>query len=192
MQASADKCKVGICALEQAIAKLQHEVVLAEAKVREAAAAMRQAEQAEKAASDEAKAAALLHKLKAEVAAQREAEVFRKIREDFDAACKAYKDAIGSAGTDGPSDAPPAGKAGVPAETGKVDRNGQSRSGTVRRGRVDVPNVDQPPVSAWPVAAFDGFDGRLALAWTPIRRAMGSIEILGGTADSAPVKDGKN
>jgi regulation of enolase protein 1 (concanavalin A-like superfamily) len=91
---------LSITALEQAIAKLQHDVALAEAKAQEAAAAVREAEQAEKAASGETKTAALLRKLRAEVAAQREADVLREIRQDFQTACRAYQAAIAAVGTE--------------------------------------------------------------------------------------------
>jgi regulation of enolase protein 1 (concanavalin A-like superfamily) len=246
-QAPADKYKVGICALEQAIAKLQHDVALAEDKARAADAAVREAGQAEKVASAEAKTAALLRRLKAEAVAEREADALRKIRQEFLAACKAYKQAIAAAGTDGGGDAPPAGRAGVPGETDAADftsgglgveleiRNGvlliirvipgspaerdglragdkivaidgrptdamapaaavsllrgpvgttvqlrlldptgQSRTQVVRREQVlwlhgFREQKDPSPVTAWPVAAFDGFDGRLALPWKPIR-----------------------
>ncbi|MHB1037843.1 MAG: secretin N-terminal domain-containing protein [Pirellulales bacterium] len=75
--------RASISELEQAIAKLQRDLTLAEAKTRKAAAAMRQAEQAEKAASGEAKLPALFRKLKAEVAAQRERNAGARIKSEF-------------------------------------------------------------------------------------------------------------
>jgi type II secretory pathway component GspD/PulD (secretin) len=101
--------RASIGELEQAIAKLQRDLTLAEDKTREAAAALRQAEQAEKAASGEAKTAALFRKLKAEVAAQRERNASARIKSEFQAACNAYREAIASSGTvaEERGDAPP-------------------------------------------------------------------------------------
>ena len=113
--------RASIGELEQAIAKLQRDLTLAEDKTREAAAAMQHAEQAEKAASGEAKTAALLRRLKAEVAAQRERNASARIKSEFQAACKAYREAIASSGTDDRPDRTPAGKTGGDAERGEMN-----------------------------------------------------------------------
>ena len=91
----ADKYKhLSIREVEQAIAKLLHDVTLAQDKAREARAAHQQAENDYKAATGEAKVAALLQALRLEIAAQREGLALGKVSKEFQAACKAYQNAL--------------------------------------------------------------------------------------------------
>ena len=76
--------------LETAIAKCQQELTLAEERYRAAHATYQQAFNAYKAASRDEKVAALLLKLRAQAAEQRESLAVAKVQSRFQAACDAY------------------------------------------------------------------------------------------------------
>ncbi|MCY2954970.1 MAG: hypothetical protein NTU53_23825 [Planctomycetota bacterium] len=76
--------------LEETLAKLQQDITIAGERHRAAFAAHQQAADAYNAVRGELKVAALLRKLKAQAAEQREAEACAKIQSEFSAACVAY------------------------------------------------------------------------------------------------------